>query len=123
MAQAGTTRSLKIDGENFDIFGDSDLDRMAVQVTEMIVSTGASMAKVTKQNPNVTGVDILVDGAQRSRILDIAEGTTEVDLAYTTANGDSYTASGRINITSDTTQDAKITVDLMPVQGWTEILV
>ena len=123
MAQSGTNRSLKIDGENFDIFSDADFDRVAEQIIEMISSTGKSMASVTKQNPNVTGVDILVDGTQRSRIKEIAAGTSDVDLAYTTANGDSYTASGRINITSDTTKEAKITVDLMPVNGWTEILV
>lgn len=123
MAQSGTLRSLKIDGENFDVTSDAALDRVPAQTTEMISTTGKSMPMVTRQNPNVTGVDITVDGTQRSRLLDIAGGSSDVDLAYTTANGDSYTASGRINITSDDTKEAKLTVDMMPVNDWTEILV
>jgi len=123
MAQSGTLRSLKIDGENFDVTSDADFDRLPAQTTEMISTTGKSMPMVTRQNPDVTGVDITVDGTQRSRLLEIASGTDDVDLAYTTANGDSYTASGRINIASDGTKEAKLTVDMMPVNDWTEILV
>lgn len=124
MAQTGSLRTLKIGSQDFDLFSDVDVDRLPPQTTEMMSTTGRSFAQVTKQNPNATGFDIAVPtGTLREIVLDFAASTTDIDLAYTNSNGDSYTASGRINITADSTKEGKISADLMPVNGWTPITV
>ncbi len=120
---SGSIRSLVLDKINFDVAVDSDFDRKPTQTIEAQPTSGKTNFKRTKENPNVESVDIIADGTDRENILELAESVPSFDIAYTNAEGDSYTGKGLITITADNTQDNKISIMLLPENGFTAIIV
>lgn len=120
---SGSIRSLVLDKINFDVAVDSDFDRKPPQKIEAQATSGKTNFKVTKENPNVESVDIIADATDRENILDLAAATESFDIAYTNEGGSSYTGKGRITITADNTQDNKISIMLLPENGFTAIIV
>lgn len=123
MSRSGTIRQVVLDKVNYDVAADSDFDRKPPQTIEAQATSGSPNIKATKQNPDVESVDIIADGVDRETILDLAASTESFDMAYVTANGDTYTSKGFINITADGTQDAKISIMMIPENDWTAIVV
>ena len=124
MAISGTIRQVILDKINYDVSADTDLSRTTGKFTkEGQATSGATNFKYTKQVEIIEGVDINVSGTQRENIRDLANGTSSFDMAYVTANGDTYTASGQITITGDGTADGKMTLTLIPEGDWVAIVV
>jgi len=123
MARSGSIRQVVLDKVNHFVAADSDFDRKPGQTVEAQATSGSPNFKETKQNEDVESVDIITDGVGREIILDLAKSTDTFDLAYVTANGDTYTGKGFINITADGTQDAKMTIMMLPENGWTTVVV
>ena len=123
MARSGSIRSIQLDNVNYDVAADSDFDRKPPQTVEAQATSGTPNMKVTKQNDDVDSVDIIADSVDRATILDLAAVTAAFGMSYTTAEGASFMSEGFINITADGTQDAKMTIMLLPTNGWTAIVV
>jgi len=123
MARSGSNRSLVLDKINFDVAVDSDFDRKPPQTIEAQATSGKPNFKVTKENPNVESVDIIADSTDRENVLELAEATESFDIAYVNSEGSSYTGKGFITITADNTQDNKISIMLLPENGFTAIIV
>lgn len=124
MALTGDVRLVTIGGVDYRVITGADFDRKPPTQIESIATSGDPDFKVTKQNPDVDAVDLSASGAERENLLDAANPRNgDVDLAYVTQNGDTYTGSGRINIVSDNTADAKMTVMMMPKDGWAPAVV
>lgn len=124
MALGGDARLVTIGGVDYRVITGADFDRKPPFQIESRSTSGEVDYLVTKQNPDVDAVDLSASGAERENLLDAANPRNgDVDLAYVTQNGDTYTGSGRINIVSDNTADAKMTVMMMPKDGWAPAVV
>lgn len=124
MSDSGTIRSVKIDKRFYQAAADADLSRTSGEyTTEGQATTGQTNMKQTKQVQIVEGVDLVLDGADRENLLTVINKRSDVDLEYTIADGSTYTASGRVSISGDVTQDAKVTCMLIPRNVWTPIIV
>lgn len=123
MATSGDNRSLKLDNVDYNAVGGSDFSRKSGYTKEPMVSSGKTTVKRTKQNEDIEGVEILVDGTERENILDLEAQQASFGIAYTTANGDSYTTNGEIAVTGDSTADGKMTISLIPTENWVAIVV
>lgn len=124
MSNSGDIEKVVINKVDYDVAGGSDLSRTSGKYSiEGQPTTGDANMKLTRQVEIVEGVELVVDGANRENLIDVIDSNQDVDLAYVTVNGDTYTASGRITITGDATQDAKVTVTMIPRKRWTAIVV
>ena len=124
MSNSGDIEKVVINKVDYDVAGGADLARTSGKYSiEGQPTSGDTNMKLTKQVQIVEGADLIVDGANRSNLIDVVNSNEDVDLAYVTANDDTYTASGRITITGDVTQDAKVTVTMIPRKKWSEVLV
>lgn len=126
MARAGTLGRLTINKQDYPVLRDADISRTTGQYEkEAMATTGDPVEKFTKRVEIAENFDLGLDGTDRSNLREVANSKEPVDCAYETANGDTYTCSGHVSITGDTTMDAKVTVKIDPATaaGWTEILV
>lgn len=120
MSDSGTLRKISINKIFYPASADTDLSRTSGEyATEGQPTTGAANMKLTRQVEIVEGIDLILDGADRENILDVITSRKDVDLGYETAEGSYYSASGRITITGDATQDAKISLTMIPRKSWT----
>lgn len=121
---SGSIRQLSLNKINYRVAADSDLSRTTGKFAKEIQATsGSPNVKLTKQIEMVEGVDIIVDGADRENLRDLANRIDFFDMAYVDSDGNAYTSSGAITITADGTADAKMTITLLPVADWTPIIV
>ena len=123
MSRSGTPKALKLDKQNYRLAADVDFDRKPGTVLESQPTSGSPNFKAMKQNEDIEGVDIIVSASQRASITSLAAYDNSFDISHTDAGGNSYTGKGFINITADGTADAKMTITLMPENGWELILV
>lgn len=124
MANSGTIKQLVLDKINYEVSNDIDLSRISGEFAiEGQATSGDTNFKYTKQVQIIESVDIIIDGVQRENILDLVSLKKDIDMAYVTSNGDSYTASGRVTITGDGTADGKMTLTLIPKGKWVAIVV
>lgn len=118
MSRSGTPKALKLDKQNYRLAADVDFDRKPAQTKEVQATTGKRNVKVIKQNEDIEGVDIIVDADQRETVLALASADLPFDISYTNAAARSYTGKGEIDITADGTSDGKMTITLIPENGW-----
>lgn len=124
MANSGDIEKAVINKVDYDAAGGTDLARTSGQYSiEGMPTTGDTNMKLTRQVEIVEALDLVVDGSNRENLIAVVDNNEDVDLAYVTVNGDTYTASGRITITGDVTQDAKVTVTMIPRRRWTAVTV
>jgi hypothetical protein len=124
MPNAGDIRRLTLDKVDYRVTGGSDFSRKTGKYTkESVPTSGRPDVKWSKQNEDIEGIEIQVDGTDRENIRDLANRQSDFDMAYVTANGDTYTSSGQITITGDSTADGKMTLTVIPTEKWTAIVV
>lgn len=124
MANTGDIRQLTLKKVDYRVTGGSDFSRKTGKYTkENVPTSGLPDVKYTKQTEDIESVEISVDGSSRELIRDIANETENFDMAYVTANGDTYTNSGQITITADSTADGKMTLTLLTAGDWSPIVV
>ncbi|MEJ2043700.1 MAG: hypothetical protein P8X74_03610 [Reinekea sp.] len=124
MSDSGTIRSVRINKVQYSAAADADLSRTTGKyATEGQATTGDTNMKLTKQVEIVEGVDLVLDAANRENLRTVINNRADVDLEYTIADGSTYTASGRISVSGDVTQDNKVTIMMIPRKSWTPIIV
>lgn len=124
MSNSGDLEKVSINKVDYDAAGGSDVARTSGKWSiEGQPTSGDTNMKMTKQVQIKEGFDLVCDGANRENLIDVIDSNEDVDLAYVTVNGDTYTASGRITITGDVTQDAKVTCTMIPRKKWSAVLV
>ena len=124
MPNTGDVRKLTLNKLDFRVTGGSDFSRKTGKFTkENVPTSGAPDIKFTKQTEDIESVEIQADGAERELLRDLVNETVNFDMAYVTARGDTYTNSGQITITDDSTSDGKVTVTLLTAADWSPIVV
>lgn len=117
---SGTVRSVNIAGLSYTVMGEASFSTpMSVWEVSMTPSSGDAMKKMIKRVPVVESVDLLLDGSDRENLRQTSEGIANYTLSYETLAGDLYSATGSVNIESWTTEDNKVTVQLLPIGKWT----
>lgn len=124
MANTGDIRQLSLKKIDFRVTGGSDFSRKTGKFAkENVPTSGVPDVKFVKQTEDIESVEISVNGAERELIRDLSNETDPFDMAYVTANGDTYTNSGQITVTGDSTADGKMTLTLLTNADWSPIVV
>lgn len=124
MANTGDIRQFTFNKLDLRVIGGSDFSRKTGKFAkENIPTSGGPDIKFTKQTEDIESVEVAVDGAERELVRDASNETVNRDMAYVTANGDTYTNSGQITITADSTADGKMTLTLLTTGDWSPIVV
>lgn len=124
MAKTGDIRNFTLDKLNLRVTGGTGFARnSAIYTKESVPTSGKPDVKRTKQNEDITSVEIQATGGTRELIIAMVNGTDEIDMSYTTSNGDNYTAAGEVHITDDDAVEGKMTLELFPTDGWTPTIV
>lgn len=120
---AGTIRKLSIEGISFRVAGDANLTETFTQFeNSMIASSGRAMRKMLKRIPQVEGVTLLTNAAERDTLKSFAEDLNDLKISYTNAAGDTYRCQGTIEITSNETEENRTTVVILPREDWTPFI-
>jgi len=118
---SGTANGVNIDGIPFDLPFDVDITEEPAVKKEGIPTTGRTMVKKTKNNPN-RAMEIICDDDDYSVLQDLANSDDDISLSYENANGKIYRSEGQISIdTGRTTQENRVSIVLIPTNGeWSE---
>lgn len=126
MSISGSIGKFVVDNSAFNVTNDADVTRtLGKYEKEGQATSGDPNIKFIKRVEIAEGFDLQMDGADRELLRDILNDINPVDVSYTTAKGDNYTCSGHLTSTGDATQDAKITLTVIPAKatGWTATVV
>jgi hypothetical protein len=116
---SGSIKSVVLNGVPFDALADADLGVTPSRYkNESVATSGRNIRKRTRQTMDVKSVTIVANGDERTALQSYADNEVDITLAYTTAAGDTYRATGWIDFESWNNQDNKATVTLFPRQGW-----
>jgi len=117
---SGSIIQVSIDGVSYDVFADADFDiTPPLYKNEGVATSGRNIIKRTKQVQEVKSVALACNGKERDQLTQIAESGTDRTLAYKTAAGDSYKATGKIDFEKWNNQESKATISMIPRTKWT----
>jgi hypothetical protein len=120
---AGTMKKLTINGISFDCVSDADWTEVFAGFTNSILQTsGGGVVVQETRTREVSGVQISLQGGDRTLLKDMIEGGTILDISYTNRDGDRYSGRGTINTDGRTTMKNVATLTLLPIGDWTEEL-
>lgn len=115
----GSIIKVTIAGVSYDAISDTNLDVTPVRIkNEAIATSGRNLRKQTRQVEEVKSVVIACNADERSALKTLAENTTDTTLAYTTAAGDVYRASGWIDFEKWESMEFKATLTMFPRDKW-----
>jgi hypothetical protein len=116
---SGSIKSVVINGVSYDALADADFGVTPSRYkNESIATSGRNIRKRTRQTEDVKSVTIACNGDERTAWKSYAENDIDITLAYTTAAGDTYRATGWVDFETWNNQDNKASVTLFPRQGW-----
>lgn len=120
---SGTIRKVVINGVTYRVPFDINLTiNLSAFETEGIASYGATMMKKVLRMPNVEGCVLLTNPLEAERLRDVAEGITDVTIAFELGDGSTYRGTGQINYENWETEDNRSTLTLIPnkaLKAWT----
>ncbi len=123
MALTGTIRKLQIDGVPYLVAADADFSETLTQFENSLIATsGDSIVKQEKRPPQVEDVVLITNGNDRVQLINAAEDGGTLTLSYTNRAGDTYRGQGTINVDTNTTNESRTTISLMPTGVWTASL-
>lgn len=114
----GSLRNFKIDGIDFELIADTDIDEKPGVMIEGVATTGNPLMKNTFQIRETSGFKIVYSKGNMDLIKALAEDNQDHDYQYTDQNGDTSYCTGRHNIESTSTMNGEITIKILPVRAW-----
>jgi hypothetical protein len=118
---AGFTRKLSIDGNDFTLLSDTDLDKKPQYNFTSIPTSGDPMFKVEK-NPLETGVfKVKYTKADELLLHNLQENCANGDLlqfTYVDTDSESFSCEGKFNIGNTSTSNGSIDVVVLPNAQW-----
>ena len=119
---AGSIRKITLDGQTFNVAGDSNFSQNPGEEKEGIVHTGGVTIKTSKMVATVEGVDIICT-AQEYLDLQEASAKGDIPMSYEESTGDVWRAVGQINLGARETETDKCSLTLIPKSKWEPFLV
>jgi hypothetical protein len=126
MSVSGTLASFSFDKVKYRVANDVDISRKTSKFTKEAQATSGDPNFVFEtQVETAEGFVLVLDGAQREVLKAALDSIEPKACSYTDRKGNNYTATCHLNSTDDTTREAKVTVDAMPItaDGWTPTIV
>jgi len=115
----GSLLKVTINGVSYDVLADTNLDVVPPRFkNEALATSGRNLRKQTRQVQEVKSVVIACNADERAQLITVAENTVDVTLAYTTAAGDVFRASGWIDFEKWETLEHKASLTLFPRDKW-----
>lgn len=124
MAASGSILSVELNSISFNAAADTDLTLNQPTEKEYIPTSGPSMLKITKKIASIDSVTLITGGIDQLLLEDLQDSKDPISMSYTDAHGDTYSATGAINIVSKTTQENRVEITMMPALGgrWEPVL-
>jgi len=120
---SGTLRKVTLNGMTFSVFADTDVTEIAGAFDrESVPTTGPNMSKMTRRTQNREGLTIAANGDEFDILTGLSERTDPFPMSYETAAGDVFRATGFIHLENRSTADMKVTVQLQPVDEWSQFV-
>jgi hypothetical protein len=117
---AGSNRKLTIEGVSYEIAADANFSEMISSFeNSMIPTSGSNMRKMIKRVNTVEGVVLVTDADERIALKSVADSIDDVKLSYTNAAGDTYKATGAIEVETNETEENRTNCILLPRGDWT----
>jgi hypothetical protein len=117
---SGTVRSVTLGGLPYNVAADTNISvTMTVWENSRIPHSGGSARKMLKRTPTAESVVLILDGSDRENLRLTAEAQTDTTIAFETLAGDSYQATGSIEVENWETEDNRVTCILQPADEWT----
>jgi hypothetical protein len=117
---AGTIRKVMINGTVYRVPADVNATIMISGYENSNVPTsGKNMRKMVRRSRNVEGMTLILNTDELIELKGISEQLANVTLGFTLAAGDTFRASGTIELESIETEEGRATVTLLPENDWT----
>ena len=122
---SGSTRSLSIEGIEFGVAADADINSILSKwEKEVLMSSGSPMVKLTTVNQSKKGFDVLADAEEKEQLKAFSESFDDLKIVYKDAAGNEFHCQATISLGESTSQDNKVPVDVYPIKGnppWTVV--
>ena len=114
----GTLRKLSIDGDDFALLADSDIDKKPDVMNSMIPTTGKPLQKQEKQAPETTGFKIAYSKENEMLLYNKLGDQSLKQFQYTDGDGSDFFCEGSFNITATSTMNGSIDITVLPSEQW-----
>lgn len=115
----GTPRKVIIDGIPYRVFADANFDEKPSRYENKAIATsGGALRQMTAQVPTKEGITVACNGLEYNLLKAVAEGTDDVAMSATMANGDTFRCTGWIDLEKRETETGKATLKMFPRDDW-----
>jgi len=119
----GSLRKFTWEGVSYNVAFDTNVAEMITRFeNSMIPSSGKNMRKMVKRVTSREGLVLLVNAAEKDLLKAAAESLDSGRMAYTNAAGDTYRATGTMEIENNETEEGRLAVQLLPEDDWTPFI-
>jgi hypothetical protein len=117
--EVGSLQKVTIDGTSYTVAEDADAAVGKPKFTkEVIRGSNRNFVKFVGQDTSITGVPLLVTGAELLQLKALAEKKSSYPLMLMTCAGDSFRSDGHISYESYSTAGGRVEVTLTPDDDW-----
>jgi hypothetical protein len=110
----GTPRKVTINGLTYDAVGDADITINSNIEKEGLPTSGRTMFKHTRKNPDMESVGISADPSEYEVLMQESESLVTFPMSLTFADGSVFRAVGGINVDTYTSADNIATIKMIP---------
>ena len=115
----GTLRKLSIDGIDFSLLADSDIDKKPDIVYSQLPTSGKPLTKREKQALESSGLKIAFRSKDvELQLTDLVNENSDRSFVYVNSAGAEYRCEGRFNITATSPLNGSIDITIIPNEQW-----
>ena len=120
----GPGGKLVLGGITFRLAADANVNHGApTHKNEAVaVSGGGNLRKMTQTTQELKSVSVLTNADELEVLRDLAAGPDDITMAYTSAAGDVFRATGFIDFEGREAESGKVELTLYPRDGWTSFV-
>ena len=120
---SGSIRKLTLNGVTYDVMHDANINEIGSGYENTAIPTsGRNIRKMAKRVQLRESVIVAANGNERDALHALADGGADFPMAYTTAAGDVYHATGFIEFVKRETEENRAELKLIPRTKWESFL-
>lgn len=120
---SGTPRKVTLAGITFTVFADTDITEIEGAFDrESVPTSGQNMSKMVRRSQNREGITVSTNGDELEILKELSQRTVAFPMSYETAAGDVFRSTGFIQLENRTTADMKTTIQLQPLDAWSQFV-
>lgn len=114
MRVSGTLRKVTIDGLTYTVAADVDVTINSNIEKEGLPTSGLTMMKYTKKNPDIENIVLSVEPSEYETLMLASENLNPFPMSLALADNSVFRAVGSINVDSYTNADSIATIKMIP---------